>query len=70
MEVVLLLEMRSPCPSRRRRPRNEAHDWHDLLDRVELDLLPICGFYGLIWSRPGELLPLLLLPQRELVEQS
>ena len=41
MEVLLLLEMRSPCPSRRRRPRREANDWHDLLDRVEIDLLPI-----------------------------
>ena len=64
--------MRSPCPSRRRRRRSlvAASDWHDLLDRAEIELLPICGFYGLIWSRLEELLPLLLLPRRELVDQS
>jgi len=63
--------MRSPCPSRLRRRRSlvAASDWHDRLDRVEIELLSICGFYGLIWSRVEELLPLLLLPRRELVDQ-
>ncbi len=39
------------------------------MDRVEIELMPICGSCGLIWYRPEDPLPLLLLPQRELVDQ-